>query len=318
MHTPVEGESSQLCPNQASLSPSSFTIVHPADLQCNTSTLTILYYNARSLLPKHSELQLIAEAYSPSVICITETWLGDNVLDCELPIPNYHIVRFDRNRNGGGVLMFISDDFTYYVLPNCNGLELLTVVVNKESTRACISLFYRPPSSSAHILDTLCTYLESLSVPQFSNFVLLGDFNINFCTQSNSTLFTKLESFFALQQVVTEPTHVHHNGTSSLIDLVFVSNLALFRSCHVIPSLGNSDHNGVIVHCKWRPTAQCSCTTTSRSHAVWHYKRADWERASTLIENVNWNSVLSDDDVNESWTNWCQQFLAIMEVCMYS
>ena len=44
---------------------------------CNSRSLSILYYNARSL-PRLSELQLIAEAYAPSVICVTETWLSSD------------------------------------------------------------------------------------------------------------------------------------------------------------------------------------------------------------------------------------------------
>ena len=50
------------------------------------SDFSILYYNARSLLPKLSELQLIAEAYSPSVICIVETWLSPNIINREVSI----------------------------------------------------------------------------------------------------------------------------------------------------------------------------------------------------------------------------------------
>ena len=47
----------------------------------------------------------------------------------------------------------------------------------------------------------------------------------------------KVEIFvsFALMQIVKEPTHVHHNSSTSLIDLVFVSNPVLSNTCHVVP-----------------------------------------------------------------------------------
>ena len=45
--------------------------------------LKIIYYNARSLLPKMDELATIAEAHSPDLICIVETWLSD-ISDTEL------------------------------------------------------------------------------------------------------------------------------------------------------------------------------------------------------------------------------------------
>ena len=62
-----------------------------------------------------------------------------------------------------------------------------------------------------------------------------------------------LSHSFDLQQMVTEPTHVHYNGSETFIDLVFVSNPVLTNSC---PPLSNSDHNGVLVQCSWKPTAR--------------------------------------------------------------
>lgn len=155
-------------------------------------------------------------------------------------------------------------------------------------------------------------------MPQYSNFILLGDFNINFGNHSCHPLFSKLEFLshsFALQQMVIEPTHVHHNGSVSLIDLVFVSSPVLTNSCHVIPPLSNSDHNGILVQCSWRPTARHSCANHSKGRTVWCYNHADWVRASTLIELFDWNSILSEE-VDESWSNWSKQFLSIMVECI--
>ena len=81
--------------------------------------------------------------------------------------------------------MFIISHLSYSVLPRCRDLELLSVVVRQESCKVCISLFYRPLSSLPFVLDFLQSYLESLSVHQYTNFILL-DFNIDFC---NPTLF---------------------------------------------------------------------------------------------------------------------------------
>ena len=102
---------------------------------------SILCYNARSILPKLSELQLIAEAYAPNIICITETRLGSDIQDHELLLPGYQLIRLDRNRHGGGALMFITSQLSYSVLPGCRDLELLSVVVRQESCKVCISLF---------------------------------------------------------------------------------------------------------------------------------------------------------------------------------
>ena len=43
----------------------------------------------------------------------------------------------------------------------------------------CVGVFYRPPSSSCSIFDTLLDSSFSINHSYFSTFVLLGDFNAN-------------------------------------------------------------------------------------------------------------------------------------------
>ena len=71
------------------------------------STLNILYYNARSLIPKLDELRLECVNRQPDIVCIVETWLDDTVSGNELLLPDYQIYRYDRNRHGGGVAIYV-------------------------------------------------------------------------------------------------------------------------------------------------------------------------------------------------------------------
>ena len=61
--------------------------------------LSILHFNARSLLPKRSELaQLVSgRQFAPHVIAVSETWLNDTVPDGAIVLPNYSgVFRSDR------------------------------------------------------------------------------------------------------------------------------------------------------------------------------------------------------------------------------
>ncbi len=72
-----------------------------------TSNVSILY----GVLPKIDLLRAEAAAANyPSVICIVESWLSEEILDDEISINGYHIIRLDRNRQGA-VYLFI---FTIY------------------------------------------------------------------------------------------------------------------------------------------------------------------------------------------------------------
>ena len=107
--------------------------------------------------------------------------------------------------------------------------------------------------------------------------------------------------------MVSEHTHIHHNGTRSMIDLVFVSDPHLVRSCSTVPPLSNSDHLGLQVDLSLRSTI-----ITPKSHVVWRYKHADWERACDLINSTDWKSLLNQSDMNKSWCNWRDKFMQIM------
>ena len=50
-------------------------------------------------------------AHNPHVVLITETWLDSTIMDSELYIPKFDIVRLDHNRHGGGVLIYFRSTF---------------------------------------------------------------------------------------------------------------------------------------------------------------------------------------------------------------
>ena len=67
--------------------------------------LHMIHINARSLLPKMSEIRLLATRTKAAVISITESWLDESVTNAEVNIHDYRVVRSDRNRHGGGILL---------------------------------------------------------------------------------------------------------------------------------------------------------------------------------------------------------------------
>ena len=109
----------------------------------------IVYYNARSLLPKFDELICtICATCKPDIVCLVESWLCDDINDNEIKIPRYELHHLDRNRHGGGILMYASEQLIVNPLSLCgSNLELLPLSVELLDQCNCISIFYRPPSS---------------------------------------------------------------------------------------------------------------------------------------------------------------------------
>ena len=65
--------------------------------------LHLIHLNINMVLPKIDELREIAKKTRATVIGLTETKLDATILDSEVNIEGYELIRSDRNRHGGGV-----------------------------------------------------------------------------------------------------------------------------------------------------------------------------------------------------------------------
>lgn len=115
------------------------------------------------------------------------------------------------------------------------------------SIKHCISVLYRPLSSTVSFFNTFSTALLFLRPHHFSTFTLVGDFNINMnnCRSSNVLKLQEIIHTFSLKQMVTDMTH--EGDFSQPKDLVLISNKTDLTDCTVIPTLSNADHNGIFM-----------------------------------------------------------------------
>ncbi len=171
-----------------------------------------------------------------------------------------------------------------------------------------LGLFYRPPSASTSF-DALDQAMDEIPIHHRKSVVLIGDFNIDLLADGLlSPGHCSLADFAAkhnLSQAVTEPTRVSNN-TSTLIDHVYVSNIALLRSCCTVPPLASSDHRSVLVSLTW---TQALVRKVRR--LVWKYSAADYEGASNELAIVP-PPTFSTTDIDQHWYQWKDRFLAAM------
>ena len=63
--------------------------------------------NARSIINKKNELNIMVDEIKPHIIGITESWANNDITDAELGLEGYVMFRKDRmGRRGGGVLLY--------------------------------------------------------------------------------------------------------------------------------------------------------------------------------------------------------------------
>ena len=92
--------------------------------------------NITSLTKHIDELRILLANYPLDVISINETRLEQGILNSEIYIPGYEIVRRDRNRNGRGVCFYIKTAINYSVCTNLNinNLENLCLEIRKPNS----------------------------------------------------------------------------------------------------------------------------------------------------------------------------------------
>ena len=140
--------------------------------RCTSSqSINICQFNARSIRNKMNEISYFTKQNNVHIITISETWLGPEFSDNYLNLPNFQTVfRQDRNKNGGGVCIFVSDQLSCCRRSDLESqdLELLWVeVFLQQSPRTQYPLLpigccYRPPNSPMHFYEKLETTLDNV------------------------------------------------------------------------------------------------------------------------------------------------------------
>ena len=230
----------------------SFSIPPP-----NVRGLKISQLNTRSILPKIDSLRLLMKDNPYDVFSVSETWLKPSISDAEISLPGYSVVRMDRcEKIGGGTAIYVRDSLPFKTHSDLmiNELENCMIEILRLKTKKLfICCVYRAPNKP---LENYINQLNSviLKLPNDSEFILLGDFNVDLSTNSRSPSRQMLNNFsrqLHLDQVITQPTRITETS-QTMIDLIFVNNSHRIVRNGVIPC-SLSDHSRFLRLQIWCP-----------------------------------------------------------------
>lgn len=275
----------------------------------NEKGLHFLHLNARSLLPKISELKLIALKSKAAIISISETWLDDSVTDAEINIENYSVVRLDRSRIGGGVCMFIRNDLAFSLLQDLKieDMEAIWIEILLPKTKPIIvGTCYRPPKQN-DFLDLFERALNKLR-PDCEQ-IILGDFNISFKNSVSSMCksYKNILNMGNLKQLIKDPTRVTPTS-STIIDHIVCNNEDKISQSGVISS-GVSDH--YITFC----TRKSQKVTTCKQNLVRIRSTKNYNKDvfNDKLNAIDWSSLLLCRNVNEAWEKFRSLFHSVLD-----
>ena len=97
--------------------PDDISINHlPTSVIAKSKGLRIVHLNCRSIPKYLDELRILITSSDAHVVSFNETRLCPSISDSEVTIPGYSLIRSDRDRDGGDVLLAIKNNVTFYKL----------------------------------------------------------------------------------------------------------------------------------------------------------------------------------------------------------
>ena len=217
--------------------------------------ISLLHINLRSLNRnfEYFENLLYSIKFNFSVIGISETWLHNNSPQL-FNIPNYTLIRADRQeRRGGGVAFYIADNLKYkirYDIKFEQAEVLFIEVINDQLKNVVIGLIYRPPNSNFELFFEHCERCLHKLAQENKHVYFLGDFNIYFLSLPRSNInadrLTQLMYSYGFCSFINKPTRINVHS-STLIDNIF-SNVSIDNITGGILCSEVSDHLPVVLY----------------------------------------------------------------------
>ena len=200
--------------------------------------MTILHINARSLKNKLDEFITFLQRSGTdwSVICISETWLKDDLIQY-FDIEKYNLFASCRKfGEGGGTAIYINKSFQAirrqdleHDMIECTFIELHLNKSDSEKGMESVIIgnVYRPPNYSSNVFLKHCEHiLDNLEAEnKFS--ILTGDFNFNLFDISHDQhviAFWNMITSYSFFPSISRVTRAQ-NEKFSLLDNIFINKV---------------------------------------------------------------------------------------------
>ena len=128
----------------------------------SATNFLVVHINIRSLLPHLDELKIAVRRLKPDILAISESWLDNTIRDNEISIDGYHSSRHDRDRHGGGTIVYTRDHLSTKVTSLRNQTTTsyysvwLEVCHSSLPSTLLVGCIYRPPSCPTQSTRMIC------------------------------------------------------------------------------------------------------------------------------------------------------------------
>ena len=279
----------------------------------NKRGLHFIHLNINSILSKIDELRLIAQNSKATIIGISESKIDETVLDGEIDIEGFKLERSDRNRQGGGVVCYISKEITYNVRDkfSSNIENIFLDILLPKTKPILIGILYRPPKQSG-FLHKLTTAISNTNNFEQQEVYILGDININLIPNGTHApngikMYREFCATHDLKQIITSPTRITEKS-STLLDHILTNSSDRVSQSGVI-DLGLSDHQ--LIYCtrkiiKNKPNKHKFIKIRSLKHYT-------IEKFLKELKDIIFPDYSDYNDINEAYSDFIKKITKIID-----
>ena len=114
----------------------------------------VAHLNVRTLVNKMDDIGHLVQDKSFDIFTVSETWLNPTILDNELNLTGYTLVRHDRNvKRGGGTAIRNSIPYKYLTELSDEGCKTCWIEIDRvKCKKLYVCCVYRPPDYCCHSL----------------------------------------------------------------------------------------------------------------------------------------------------------------------
>ena len=169
--------------------------------------------SAKSIFTGHLNINSIRNKFifAESIVKAFDLFLiSKSKLDSTFPMNQFHIFGFkvfrrDRNRFGGGLILYINENIPCRPLndhPTFLNLELIAIEIHQNKSRWLLIGIYKPTSQSNKEFTNRLSSVSDYYSPKYENLILIGDFNLAIENQHLDALIQA----YNLNNLINKPT----------------------------------------------------------------------------------------------------------------
>ena len=146
----------------------------------NYKNLIIGHLNINSI---RNKFEMIAEIIKDfDIFLISESKLDSTFPNAQFKITGFKIFRYDRNRFGGGLLLYVNDKIPSKILDKhsiSTDTELIAVKFYQNKRKWLSLCVYKPQSPNDLFFDEAISAITNEFSAQYEHIVIFGDFNMS-------------------------------------------------------------------------------------------------------------------------------------------